>query len=113
MRARIKGRVLVVDGNYDTLVALATALRARDHHVALATDGRSGLQHAVETSAEVVLVDRDLPVLDVRTFLEVLRDNPRTADAHVFIMGEGDPSRLSAIDALAEPDSKMVQALIG
>ncbi len=110
MRARIKGRVLVVDGNYDTLVALATALRARDHHVALATDGRSGLQHAVETSAEVVLVDRDLPVLDVRTFLEVLRDNPRTADAHVFIMGEGDPSRLSAIDALAEPIVKPFNA---
>ena len=106
----MKGRVLVVDGNYDTLVALATALRARNHHVALATDGRSGLQHAVETSAEVVLVDRDLPVLDVRTFLEVLRDNPRTSDAHVFIMGEGDPARLSAIDALAEPIVKPFNA---
>ena len=106
----MKGRILVVDGNYDTLVALATALRARNHHVALATDGRSGLQHAVETSAEVVLVDRDLPVLDVRTFLEVLRDNPRTSDAHVFIMGEGDPARLSAIDALAEPIVKPFNA---
>ncbi|MCA9536769.1 MAG: DUF4388 domain-containing protein [Myxococcales bacterium] len=106
----MKGRVLVVDGSYDTLVALATALRARNHHVALATDGRSGLQHAVETSAEVVLVDRDLPVLDVRTFLEVLRDNPRTSDAHVFIMGEGDPARLSAIDALAEPIVKPFNA---
>ena len=97
------GRVLIVDGNYDTLVALADALRAREHHVALATDGRSGLQHAIETSAEVVLVDRDLRVLDVRTFLEVLRDNPRTGDAHVFLMGEGDPARLAAIDAKAEP----------
>lgn len=106
----MKGRILVVDGNYDTLVALATALRGRNHHVALATDGRSGLQHAVETSAEVVLVDRDLPVLDVRTFLEVLRDNPRTSDAHVFIMGEGDPARLSAIDALAEPIVKPFNA---
>ena len=40
----MKGRILVVDGNYDTLVALATALRARNHHVALATDGRSVLK---------------------------------------------------------------------
>lgn len=104
------GRVLVVDGDYDTLVALATALRSREHHVALATDGRSGLQHAVETSAEVVVVDRDIPVLDVRTFLDVLRDNPRTSDAHVFLMGAGDPSRLAAIDARAEPIVKPFNA---
>lgn len=97
------GRVLVVDGDYDTLGALSRALRARGHHVVLAADGRGGLQRAVEIAPDVVLVDREVPIVDVRTFLEVLRDNPRTSGAHTFLMGVGDPARLVAIDAKAEP----------
>ncbi len=98
-----EGKVLVVDGDYDTLVAIATALRMKGHDVKMATDGRSGIEHAVELSPEVVLVDSEVRVLDVRAFLEVLRDNPSTADAHVFILGHGDTSRLKQIDGRAEP----------
>jgi len=97
------GRVVVVDGDYDTLVSIATALRMRGHQVALATDGRSGLQQAVDNAAEVVLVDSEIRILDVRAFLEVLWDNPRTASAHVFILGHGDASRLLHLAARAEP----------
>lgn len=107
--ARIRGRVLIVDGDWDTLGALADALRGRGHVVVLATDGRTGLARAVETSPEVVLVDRDIPVVDVRTFLEVLRDNPRTAEAHAFVMGRGDLTRIATIDARAEPIVKPFQ----
>lgn len=96
------GRVLVVDEDYDTLDALATALRGRGHQVVLATEGRTGLAHAVEIAVEVVLVDREVPVLDLRTFFDVLRDNPRTSSAHLFVMGRGDPSRLAAVDSRAE-----------
>ena len=102
-REAIHGRVLVVDSDYDTLGALSRALRGRGHNVVLAADGRAGLQRAVEIAPDVVLVDQELPVLDVRTFLEVLRDNPRTGAAHAFVMGRGDPARLSALDARAEP----------
>lgn len=97
-----RGRVLVVDEDYDTLDALATALRARGHQVVLATEGRTGLAHAVEIAVEVVLVDQEVPVLDLRTFFDVLRDNPRTSSAHLFVMGRGDPSRLAAVDTRAE-----------
>lgn len=106
---RARGRVLIVDGDWDTLGALAEALRVRGHTVVLATDGRSGLARAVETSPDVVLVDRDVPVVDVRTFLEVLRDNPRTAEAHAFVMGRGDLARIATIDARAEPLVKPFQ----
>ncbi len=104
------GRVLVVDADYDILDLLATALRARGHHVSLATDGRAGLQSAVEMSAEVVVVDRDVRVLDVRTFIDVLRDNPRTSGAHMFVMGTGDPTHLAAIHGRAEPIVKPFNA---
>ncbi len=106
---RVRGRVLIVDGDWDTLGALADALRGRGHTVVLATDGRTGLARAVETSPEVVLVDRDIPVVDVRTFLEVLRDNPRTSEAHTFVMGRGDLARIATIDARAEPIVKPFQ----
>lgn len=104
------GRVLVVDENYDTLDLLAKTLRTLGARVSLATDGQSGLKHAVEMHAEVVLVDRDVRVFDIRTFLDVLSDNPHTADAHVFVLGEGDPTELAALHPRAEPIVKPFHA---
>lgn len=104
------GRILVVDSDYDTLQSLADAIRALGHAVTLATDGRSGLQSAVETSADVILVDRDVKVFDIRTFLDVLRDNPRTSGAATLVMGRGDLTHLAAIDGRAEPIVKPFHA---
>ncbi|MBO6940167.1 MAG: DUF4388 domain-containing protein [Deltaproteobacteria bacterium] len=110
MSESLEGRVLVVDEDYDTLDVLAEAMRRHGHRVVLATDGRSGLAHAVEMQAEVVLVDRDVRVLDVRTFVDVLTENPRTQGAHVFVLGEGDPSELSALEPRGEPIVKPFHA---
>ena len=104
------GRVLVVDEDYDTLDVLAKTLRHLGARVSLATDGQSGLKHAVDMAAEVVLVDRDVRVFDIRTFLDVLTDNPRTADAHVFVLGRDDPSELAALHGRAEPIVKPFHA---
>ncbi len=106
----MSGRVLVVDADYDTLDALANAIRARGHHVALARDGRAGLQSAVEIAPEVIVVDRDVPIFDIRTFLDVLRDNPRTSHARMFVMGTGDVAHLASIDGRAEPIVKPFNA---
>ncbi len=102
MSERIQGRVLLVDADYNTTGTLSRALRARGHHVTIAADGRGGLQRAVEIAPDVVLVDRDVPVVDVQTFLEVLRDNPRTSSAHAFVLTPADPGYLSALDPRIE-----------
>lgn len=104
------GRVLVVDSDYDTLSLLARVLRARGHQVVLATDGRTGLARAVEIAADVVLLDARTPVLDARTFLEVMRENPRTATTHTFVMAKEDDARQAAFDARAEPILKPFNA---
>jgi CheY-like chemotaxis protein len=104
------GRVLVVDPDYDTLSLLARVLRARGHQVVLATDGRTGLARAVEIAADVVLLDAEIPILDARTFLEVMRDNPRTATTHAFVMARGDAGRQGTFDARAEPILKPFNA---
>src|SRR5688500_365332 len=96
------GRVLVVDADYDTLGALSRALRSRGHQVVLAADGRGGLQRAVEIAPDVVLVDRVVAIVELRTFLGALRDNPRTSCAPAFLMGD-DRTRLASIDSRAEP----------
>jgi CheY-like chemotaxis protein len=99
---RIQGRALIVDADYNTLGTLSRALRARGHHVTLCADGRAGLQRAVESAPDVVIVDRDIPVVDVQTFLEVLRDNPRTSSAHAFVLTAPDPTYLSTLDPRVE-----------
>jgi DNA-binding response OmpR family regulator len=99
---RLQGRVLIVDAAYNTLGTLSRAMRARGHHVTLCADGRAGLQRAVESAPDVVVVDRDVPVVDVKTFLEVLRDNPRTSTAHAFVLTAPDPGYLSALDPRVE-----------
>ena len=101
MTERSQGRVLVVDADYNTLGTLARALRARGHHVTLCTDGRTGLQRAVESAPDIVLVDRDISVVDAQTFLDVLRDNPRTTSAHAFILSATEPT-VGSLDARSE-----------
>jgi DNA-binding response OmpR family regulator len=93
--------VLVVDADYNTLGTLARALRARGHHVTLCTDGRTGLQRAVESAPDIVLVDRDISVVDAQTFLDVLRDNPRTTSAHAFVLSGTEPTA-PALDTRSE-----------
>jgi len=110
MTEPLRGRILVVDADYDSLGVLSAELRKQGHHVVLAADGRAGLQRAVEVAPDVVLVDREVPVVDVRTFFEVLRNNPRTSGAHVFVMGTGDPGRLASFDSRAEPIVKPFNA---
>jgi hypothetical protein len=41
-------------------------------------------------------------VVDVQTFLEVLRDNPRTSSAHAFVLTAPDPTYLSTLDPRVE-----------
>ncbi len=96
------GRVLVIDEDVATLNSLTGALSARGHRVTQATDGREGLSRAVEMSAEVIVVALDTPVLDIRAFLDVIRDNPRTSDAQTFVLGDGDPSHNVALPGNVE-----------
>lgn len=86
------GRVVIVDADYTTLEALAEALRHHGHTVSLATDGRTGLGRAVELRPDVVIVSHDIEEVDVRTFVEILAENPHTTSTHVFVLGVGEGS---------------------
>jgi DNA-binding response OmpR family regulator len=56
-------RVLVVEDDRELAEAVATGLRRAQIAVDLAADGESGLEKALVTSYDVIVLDRDLPGL--------------------------------------------------
>jgi CheY-like chemotaxis protein len=57
-------RVLVVEDNEDSAVAMARLLRLFGHEVEVAADGLSGLQAVQLSQPDVVLLDIGLPKMD-------------------------------------------------
>ena len=97
------GRILLIDRDPGALEPLSRAIRASGHQVAIVSDPKHGLERAVEIAVDVVLLDRDASVLELRSFIDVLKENPRTSAAHIFLLGFGDPASLKAVDNRVEP----------
>ncbi len=72
-------RVLIVEDESDTAAALARGLRRKGLAVDVAEDGQEGLLKATLASYDVVVLDRDLPVVhgdEVCRRLNVLHPSP-------------------------------------
>lgn len=96
------GRVLLVDEDVHSIENLATLLRDRGHEVGIAADGLAGLDLGIDMAAEVVVVDGALVGVDLRSFIEVLLENPRTSDATFFVMRRRDQAGHGAFADRAE-----------
>jgi CheY-like chemotaxis protein len=81
-------KILVADPDSGTIRALAPALRRRGYQVHAARDGARALQIAILRFPDVVLFDERCPLLDARTFVRILRTNPRTERIPVVLTGE-------------------------
>jgi CheY-like chemotaxis protein len=92
-------KILVADPDPATVRALAPALRQRGYQVHAARDGSRALQIAILRFPDLVLFDERSPLLDARTFVRILRTNPRTERIPVVLTGEtvdADRARLGA-----------------
>ncbi|MBK9518956.1 MAG: DUF4388 domain-containing protein [Anaeromyxobacter sp.] len=92
-------KLLVVDADPETVRLLAPSLRQRGYQVHAAHDGPRALQVAILRFPDLVLLDEHTPLLDPRTFIRILRTNPRTERIPVVLMGtapETDRARLGA-----------------
>ncbi|HET6437195.1 MAG TPA: DUF4388 domain-containing protein [Anaeromyxobacter sp.] len=90
-------KVLFADPDPSTVRALAPTLRQRGYQVHAARDGSRALQIAILRFPDLVLFDERCPLLDARTFVRILRTNPRTERIPVILTGEeadADRSRL-------------------
>ena len=64
---------------------LTRSLRQRSYQVHYAPDGARALEVCVLRHPDLVLFDEDCKLLDARTFIQILRTNPRTEDIPVVL----------------------------
>ena len=81
-------KILIADPDAAVVRALAPALRQRGYQVHAARDGSRALQIAILRFPDLVLFDERCPLLDARTFVRILRTNPRTERIPVVLSGE-------------------------
>jgi len=81
-------KILIADPDPGVVRALAPALRQRGYQVHAARDGSRALQIAILRFPDVVLFDERCPLVDSRTFVRILRTNPRTERIPVVLSGD-------------------------
>jgi DNA-binding response OmpR family regulator len=81
-------KILVADPDPTTARALAPALRQRGYQVHAARDGSRALQVAILRFPDLILFDERCQLLDARTFVRILRTNPRTDRIPVILTGD-------------------------
>ncbi len=77
-------RVLVIEDNLDAAETLQDMLRLWGHEVAVAHEGRAGLEEARTFKPDVVLCDIGLPVMDGYQVARAIRSDPTLA--HTFLV---------------------------
>lgn len=77
--------ILIADPDLDSVRQLSRALRQRGYQVHYAPDGSRALEVAVLRHPDLTLFDEGCTLLDAKTFLQIVRTNPRTADIPVVV----------------------------
>jgi two-component system cell cycle response regulator DivK len=76
--------ILIVEDNEQNLKLTRDLLQHHGFETVEARDGRSGAQLAAAVRPDAVLLDIDLPDIDGRDVLRILRADPVTADLPVI-----------------------------
>ena len=90
-----RATVLVVDDDPDTVDTMRDILEEEGHTVLSARNGLEGLEVALRTVPDLVLLDLDMPVMDGRAFLEAVRKAPTLADVTVVVLSGAADTRCS------------------
>lgn len=78
-------KILIADPDIESVRTLTRALRARGYQVHYAPDGSRALEICVLRHPDLVLFDEACRLLDARTFIQILRTNPRTEEVPVVL----------------------------
>jgi CheY-like chemotaxis protein len=78
-------QILIADPDLEAVRLLSRALRERGHQVHYAPDGPRALEVAILRHPDLTLFDEACPFLEAKTFVQIIRSNPRTADIPVVL----------------------------
>jgi CheY-like chemotaxis protein len=78
-------KILIADPDLEAVRALTRVLRQRGYTVHYAPDGSRALEVCVLRHPDLVLFDEHCQFLDARTFVQIVRTNPRTEDIPVLL----------------------------
>lgn len=81
-----KKRVLLADADQKVLKTLGAALEAAGFEVLLAKDGSKALECSILKTPDIVLIDRNCPLIDAARFSSILRANPRTENTPMVVL---------------------------
>ena len=79
-------RLLLVEDNEESRDGLSRHLRRKGYEVLTAVDGRQGLEAALSTAPDLVLMDMSLPVLDGWEATRQLKADPQTRHIPVIAL---------------------------
>lgn len=71
----MSAHILIIEDNEMSLALAEYLLRAAGYTVSSATDGESGMQKALANTAQLILCDLDLPVIEGLELVQALRAN--------------------------------------
>jgi CheY-like chemotaxis protein len=95
--------VLVVDDDPDTVETMRDILVEEGHTVLSARNGREALEVALRRRPDLVLLDLDMPVMDGRAFLDVVRRTPELAGISVVVLSGADDGRRLPCESVQKP----------
>lgn len=78
-------KILIADPDLDAVRMLSRALRQKGYQVHYAPDGARALEICVLRHPDLALFDEGCKLLEARTFIQILRTNPRTEDIPVVL----------------------------
>ena len=78
-------KILIADPDLESVRPLSRALRTKGYQVHYAPDGSRALEVSVLRHPDLILFDEGCRMLDARTFINILRTNPRTDDIPVVV----------------------------
>ncbi len=81
-----KHKILVVDDEPDLVLMLQDKLEMSGYEVITASNGKEGLEKAIEDGPDVVLLDVQMPVMDGLEMLEALRKHPEGVSKVVIMV---------------------------
>jgi CheY-like chemotaxis protein len=102
-------KILVIDDEFAIAQLLQLHLEERNYDVEIALSGTEGVKKAAEFKPDIITLDIMMPEMNGFQVMEVLKNNPDTADIPIILISVvGGPQmergfRLGAVDFISKP----------